>query len=406
MIMLLFLALAACAPVKSNLSLRDGAKCVASGHWLDLKTGAYASTQKIIKNAASRSVVLLGEEHTNPNHHLWQLQTIAQIHLLNPNIILGFESFPRAQQDVLDRWVNNELSEHEFIKLSGWDEFWRFDKNLYMELFNFARINRVPMVALNVERELINSVSKNGWAGLNETERRGISDPSPAASGYLKILEQVFNEHEKGKDKNGQAQSTKNNPKFNNFVDAQLTWDMAFAEAISKKLKSEQASGRNPIIINIIGRGHVDYGFGVLQQLKSLGVYNVTSLVPWDEHTNCAQTKQGGIAVADAIFGTPTFSETPHPAKPKLGVFIEQGKDGVLVKDVVEKSIAAIGGIIKDDIIIEAAGKKTQTPADLINTINAVLPGTWLPLKIKRKNQSVEILVKFVGTDFHKNNKN
>ena len=406
LITVLFLAVGACAPINTNADLRFEEKCVEAGRWLDPNTGNRISTQNIIKDAARRKVVLLGEEHSNPDHHAWQVQTIAQIYATNPNIVLGFEAFPRSKQGVLDKWVDGELGENEFIELSGWDEFWRFDKNLYLGLFNFARINHVPMIALNVERELINGVSENGWSGLKETQRRSIGEPAPATSGYLKILEQVFKEHKNGKDENGQTLPTKDNPKFNNFVAAQLTWDRAFAEAIEEKLKSEQTAGKNPVIINIIGRGHIDYGFGVLHQLKSMGVYDVVSFVPWDDKANCDQTKQDGNIVADAIFGTAAFNQFKHPTGPKLGVFIEQGVGGVAVKDVVEKSIAANSGILKGDLIIEAAGKKMASPTDLIKTINAVLPGTWLPLKIIRNNRTIEMVAKFTETNFHGNNKN
>ena len=399
----LLLSVSACAPIKPAAQFHSDEKCVEVGRWLDLKKGIHAQAGDIIKNAARRKVVLLGEAHTNPDHHAWQLQTIAQIYAINPDIVLGFEAFPRSKQDVLDKWSGGELSEHEFIKLSGWDETWRFDKSLYMGLFNFARINRVPMLALNVNRELINNVSKNGWANINKAERFGIGDPAPASSGYIRILEQVFKDHEG--EKNKQSTSSSDSNKFGNFVDAQLTWDRAFAEAIEKKLKSERSSGASPVIINIIGRGHIDYGFGVLHQLKSLGIYDVASFVPWDDEKNCGQAKRDGNVVADAIFGTAPFNEFQHPTGPKLGIFIEQGKDGVAVKDVVEKSIAANTGILKGDIIIEAAGKRTPSPSDLTNTIKSVLPGTWLPLKIKRQGQEIEMVAKFTKTNFHGNNK-
>lgn len=399
---ILLLLVGACAPAITYISTGEGNKCVEAGRWMAPKTGAYATPQSIIKNAAGHSIVLLGEVHTNPNHHIWQLQTISQIYLYNPNMILGFESFPRSKQDILDKWVQGKLSEKEFIDQSGWDEFWRFDKNLYMGLFNFARINHIEMVALNVERELINSVSKNGWAQINEGERHGISTPSPAKPEYVNMLAEVYKDHKNDNDKDGQANPTTDDQQFKNFVDAQLTWDRAFAEAISTKIKSPTHGRGNPIMVNIIGRGHVDYGFGVIEQLKSMGITDVVSFVPWDNGNNCDQIKQENIFVADAIFGTPKFTEPAHATRPKLGVLIEQGNDGVLVKDVAEKSIAANAGIIKGDLIVEAAGKKISNPSELISIVNGVLPGTLLPLKIVRNKRTIEKVAKFTLTNFHK----
>jgi hypothetical protein len=52
-----------------------------------------------------RDVLLLGEQHDDADHHQWQLQVLAGLHALRPEMIIGFEMFPRRVQPVLDRWV-------------------------------------------------------------------------------------------------------------------------------------------------------------------------------------------------------------------------------------------------------------------------------------------------------------
>ena len=61
------------------------------------------------RRAAKRSVVLLGEMHDNPEHHRWQLQTLAALHAVRPDMVIGFEMFPRRVQKALDQWVAGEL---------------------------------------------------------------------------------------------------------------------------------------------------------------------------------------------------------------------------------------------------------------------------------------------------------
>ncbi len=396
------LILSACANAVAPMpSASESKACVATGHWVNPKTGIYVSTSAIIKNAARHDVVLLGETHVNNDHHIWQLQTIAQIYSANPNMILGFEAFPREAQSVLDKWVAGDLSKKEFIKQSGWNDFWRFNPELYMPLFNFARINRVPMVGLNVNRSLINKVSANGWDGVKKSDRSGISNPATASAGYVKILEDVFKQHEDEKEKNNQPKKelAKKELAFDRFVDVQLTWDRAFAQAINNTIRSNTAAAttarRNPIMVNIIGRGHIDYGYGVPHQLKSLGINNVISLTPWDDFLHCDQMTNSNIAVADAVFGTAAKIEHDNNAKPKLGVFIEQGEGGVAVKKVAPKSVAENAGIKSGDLLIEAAGGKLKSPTDLINTINTTQPGTWLPLKIIRGEKVIDVVAKF-----------
>ncbi|MCK5546676.1 MAG: PDZ domain-containing protein, partial [Rhodospirillaceae bacterium] len=172
-----------------------------------------------------------------------------------------------------------------------------------------------------------------------------------------------------------------------------------FAQAINNTIRSNTTAGttagRNPVIVNIIGRGHIDYGFGVSHQLKSLGINNIISLTPWDDFLHCDQMTNSNIAVADAVFGTAAKIEHGNNAKPKLGVFIEQGEGGVAVKKVAPESVAESAGIKSGDLLIEAAGGKLKNPLDLINTINSIAPGTWLPLKLVRNNKIIEVVAKF-----------
>ena len=384
------LILSACANAKTIPSTTGGnSSCVETGRWIDPQTRTYISTNTIIKKAARHDVVLLGEAHMNNDHHLWQLQTIAQIHSINPDIILGFEAFPREAQDVLDKWIEGDLSEKEFLEQSKWNDFWKFDPDLYMPLFNFARINRVPMVALNVNRLLIGKISINGWDNVKKSERGDIDTPATASDGYIKILEDVFGEH---KDEKEFA--------FDRFVDVQLTWDRAFAQAINKTitkaLKMNQSTGKKPVMVNIIGRGHVDYGFGTAHQLRSMGVSDIMALTPWDDFQNCDRLNDGGVAVADAIFGISAKIEPDKQTeKPKLGVFIEQGQGGVTVNKVAPKSVAENAGIKSGDLLIEGAGGKLKSPTDLINAVNSMAPGTWLPLKIIRNDKMIEVVAKF-----------
>ena len=115
---------------------------------------------EIVARAAGQSVVLLGETHVNREHHRWQLQMLAALHAVRPDMVIGFEMFPRRVQKVLDQWVAGELSESAFLRAAEWDMVWRTDASLYLPLFHFARMNRIPMQALNIDTRLRKQVSK------------------------------------------------------------------------------------------------------------------------------------------------------------------------------------------------------------------------------------------------------
>ena len=108
---------------------------------------------KLMPRAAKQSVVLLGESHDSADDHRWQLQTIAALYAQRPQMAIAFEAFPRRVQPVLDRWVAGEFTEAQFLKAVDWYRVWNFDPQLYLPLFNFARINRVPMIAISGQIE-------------------------------------------------------------------------------------------------------------------------------------------------------------------------------------------------------------------------------------------------------------
>ncbi len=152
------------------LPARAHEACAPVGAWAVPGSGPVAAPE-ILGRAAKAQVVLLGESHDNADHHRWELQTVAALAALHPKLVLGFEMFPRRVQPALDRWVAGELGEAEFLKASDWSQVWGYDVAFYLPLFHFARLNRIPMVALNVERDFVRTVSDKGFAAKKKEKR-------------------------------------------------------------------------------------------------------------------------------------------------------------------------------------------------------------------------------------------
>ena len=71
--------------------------------------------------------MLLGESHTDVDHHHWQLHTVAALHGRGANVVIGFEAFPRRLQSVLDDWIAGKLTDEAFLKASEWRQVWGYD---------------------------------------------------------------------------------------------------------------------------------------------------------------------------------------------------------------------------------------------------------------------------------------
>jgi uncharacterized iron-regulated protein len=366
---------------------KDNPDCVPAGNWVVPGDGKISGIE-VIKRAARRSVVLLGEMHDNPEHHRWQLQTLAALHALRPEMVIGFEMFPRRVQKALDQWVAGELTESEFLAASDWNAVWSTDADLYLPLFRFARMNRIPMLALNIDTRLRKSVAAQGFAGVPENEREGVMAPAAPSTAYLDYLLPIYGEHERGGKKNGEA--GRDNPNFRRFVESQQLWDRAMAQALNSAL----GRAERPLVIGIMGSGHIKYGYGVPHQLKDLGVTDVGMLLPWNSGTACGQITAG---LADAVFGVALPSVVSHErSRQRLGIRFEMAQDGgARVLQVEKGSIAEAAGIRESDVIREAAGVSVKQMDDIVEIVKRQAPGTWLPLKLKRGGDTIEIIAKF-----------
>jgi uncharacterized iron-regulated protein len=394
------LVIAGVSLAAAQAGAQTSAACSTYGSWID-GAGNTIDGKDLVRDLASRSaVVLLGESHTSPDHHAWQMQTVAGLRGRTDNMVLGFESFPRRLQGVLDDWVAGKLSAEAFLNAVEWRRVWGYDSALYMPLFQFARLNRIPMVALNVERSLVSRVGREGWAAVPQDAREGLTDPASASEGYLRELAAVQamkrilqpgadpQTAPSDPDEAAIAEAMKQ-PEFTRFVEAQLTWDRAFAQGIVDARRKYAGA----TVVAVLGSGHVAYGYGTPHQLKDLGVTGVTSLIPISVDNACTRV---GKSFADALFTLPPGGdEAPTVERPRLGVELVQGEGAPRINRVVGNSVAEAAGIKAGDHIVRAAGLEMRSPDDVVDVIGRQAPGTWLPLSIRREGEVIEIVAKF-----------
>lgn len=350
--------------------------CVAPGFWAT-GAGRPLETTGLITRAAHAPAVLLGEHHDSPEHHRWQLQTIAAIHARNPDIAIGLEMFPRRVQPALDRWAAGQTGEAEFLRESDWDRVWGYPAELYLPILHFARMNRIPLVALNVERALVSRTAKEGWAAIPQGEREGVGDPARPTDAYLERLSEAMAAHGPG-----ERQSSG----FQRFVEAQSVWDRAMAERIAD---THRATGRT--VVALMGMAHAEGRNGVPHQLADLGLRDAVVLLPWEAARACDDLDDG---LADAVFGLGPVqgAETPRP---RLGVRLEDTADGAVIRAVQAGGVADAAGLKPGDVVTAAAGNPVRRAADLTAAVQRQPPGTWLPLTVARDRNVRDVVAKF-----------
>ena len=334
----------------------DPALCRQAGLWLEPKSGDVLGSETLLSGLAQPGIVLLGESHASPEDHRWQAQVLAGLHAHHTDIVIGFEMFPRAAQPALDEWAKGVLSETEFLSRTRWDEVWGYDPDFYLPLLDLARQNRLPVVALNVDRHLIGQVGRAGWAQVPLGDREGVGTPAAASEAYRRVLAEVFaaklNYGIKGSGSATDAAPAIDEilarDDFGRFVEAQLTWDRAMAEALAAARKTHPEA----LVVGILGRGHVAQFHGVPRQLDDIGIGQRTVLLPVTTGDACEAVPPD---LADAVFLVdPREDDRDTAPKPRLGIMLETAAEGVRIRRVIAGGVAEAAQLAAGDIIVEA----------------------------------------------------
>ena len=315
------------------------------------------------------------------------------------DFVLGGEVLDLVARELLAGFFNQIRMPHgigEFLdRLAGGALRQRrpSDPRPGLPLFHFARMNRIPMLALNIDAELTRRIADKGWDGVPEGEREGVGRPAAAVSAYEDFLFEIHSQHaqmrQHGKD---QGKPARGDAAFRNFVDSQLAWDRAMAEALlAGRARHAAADGSLPFAVGIMGSGHVRHGHGVAHQLAALGEPSIGQLMPVEAATPCVELPAG---LADAVFAVPALRQPPPPP-PRLGVGLDDTDGGIRIAELTPGSLAERSGLRRGDLITEAAGAPVRRSAQLIGLIRRQPAGTWLPLQVMREGKAVEVVVRF-----------
>ncbi len=369
----------------------DGDSCVPVGKWVIPGEHGTYTLHDVMQRLADKQILLLGEHHDNPEHHRWELQTLAALYGRHPNMVIGFEMFPRRVQPALDRWVRGELSKKEFLKQTDWNTVWSYDAAMYMPIFNFARMNRIPIYALNMDRSLISRIRDDGLNAISAKERDGVTEPAPPSDDYLEMLDEIYQQHGVTPDKKESAEKLyKDDKHFHAFVRGQLLWDRVMAAKLAELARRDD----HPLVVGVMGGGHLVDHFGIPHQLNAMGIHDSVVLVPWDKRYDCDTLQP---EYADVVFGmrAPPAAADASDHKPRLGVFLAAGDQGPKITEVIADSVARATGIKKGDVVVEMAGRPVKKVMEVVDTVQAMAPGTWLPMTVMRDHKRIDLVAKF-----------
>ncbi|MEB3200823.1 MAG: ChaN family lipoprotein [Synechococcaceae cyanobacterium] len=339
----------------ATLPAADAPSCQAAASLVERQVSQLSAA------AAGLSVLLLGEVHTSAADHGWQLAVLQSLHRRRPHLSLGLEMVPAARQNTLDRFSSGSLDEAGFLREVGWEQVWGHDPDLYLPLLRWARQQRLPLLALNVEPSVVRRVRQQGLAAVPPAEREGVGPPAPVGASYRQRLQDAWQAHRPV----GAAPAPADRDDLERFIDGQRLRDRAMAERLA------QAHRRQPerLLVALIGRGHLEGGDGVPRQLQDLGIRQVQSALRPPSPAGCAAA----------------------PAGIRLGAYLESDAGGVWVRRIAPGSAAAAAGLRPGDRILELNGRAVERAGQVIRSVRLLPEGTPLRLTIERQGRRLQL---------------
>lgn len=305
-----------------------------------IKLDQVSSLQLILEQEQDARVMLVGESHTRLDHHQVQLETLKYLYQQSPNIALGVEWFQKPFQKYLDEFIAGNLSEQEMLHATEYFSRWRYDYRLYRPIMQFARDNKIPVIALNASRELTQALSRQGFDDLPED----LKDQLPGSydwsdKDYEKRLYEMFKLHpEYGK-------------QFDSFLRGQLTWDESMAETAADYLRDKP----DYRMLVLAGSGHIQYGSGIPNRIQRRMQIKPVSILVSEQATPITRD------MADYL-----VMSAPRMLEPvgMIGAFLKLDSDLVIIDGFSENSAIKDANVEKGAVIVGIDDTKVRTLAD------------------------------------------
>ncbi len=213
--------------------------------------GKPSSIDKIVKKLKKIDVVFLGENHDDSVAHKLQFEIFKNAfgkYGKKRKVILSLEMFEKDVQIVVNEYLNDLIPEKQFLASSRpWGNY----KTDYRPLVEFAKENKLEIIAANAPRRYVNMVSRLGRSSLNQLtpQAKQWLPPLPysqSSKRYSKKFNALMGGHGSAK-----------------ILDSQALWDASMSNSIAESFKHNKKN----LVVHLNGAFHTESRMGTVEHL-------------------------------------------------------------------------------------------------------------------------------------------
>lgn len=236
-----------CAVVPKTLLIKDIPASFQEGTIISGQTGKLVTFEELLGDLNDQSVIYIGESHTDKYHHGIQLQIIQAIYKTHASMAVGMEMFDHSYQPILDQWSDGQLDRKSFKEKTHWSYNWKFDFDLYSDILNFVKENRIKLVGLNIPPHIQRKIARGGIESIFGDDKKHLPEKIDLSNtAHRAYVEKVYKQH--------RHMGMLDN--FEYFYMAQCVWEDVMAEAIAQNLKED-------MLVVLAGNGHIQFKYGI-----------------------------------------------------------------------------------------------------------------------------------------------
>jgi len=231
----------------------------------DTRSKQIITIDKIVTDMADADVLFFGEEHNDSAGHYLENKIFRALHAqYGSQVVLSMEMFEADGQLGLNEYLNGFINEDRFARdVRLWSNY-----KDYRPMIEYAKQNKIPVIAANPPRRYVNLVSRRGMRSLDSLSKdaKKFLPPLPYDTLTGRYREKFVDIMKGG--------PGGDNP---NVYYSQSLWDAGMGYNIYKYLKEN----KHKKIFHCVGGFHTEEKLGTAAQLqmrnKKLKILNIAS---------------------------------------------------------------------------------------------------------------------------------